>query len=56
MDHSKKFEEVRRVQPFGWSQLARLESERVIRACIIRLLQDGVDRLSDSDCDAVCGL
>jgi hypothetical protein len=43
VDHSKQFEEMRRVQPFRRCQLARLEGDWVVRAGIVGLLQDGGD-------------
>ena len=41
VDHSKQFEEMRRVQPFRRCELVRIKGDRAVRAGIVRLIQDG---------------
>ncbi len=43
MDHRQQLQEVLRVQPLGRRKLARLESDRVVRARVVGLLQKGRD-------------
>ncbi len=43
MDHCQQLQEVLLVQPLGLSQLTRFERDRVVRASVVGLLQNGRD-------------